>query len=76
MPYGDFLEIEGQPQDIKHWASRLGLGWHRRILQNYLQIFEIIIKKLNLKIKDVTFKNFETVNVDMAAFLDELEAGP
>jgi adenylate cyclase class 2 len=75
MPYGDFLEIEGQPQDIKHWASRLGLDWHRRILLNYFEIFEIIRKKLNLKIRDLTFKNFETVNVDMVAFLDKLEAG-
>jgi len=75
MPYGDFLEIEGQPQDIKYCASRLGLDWHKRILRNYLEIFEIIIKNLNLKIKDLTFKNFENVNVDMAAFLDKLEVG-
>jgi adenylate cyclase class 2 len=75
MPYGDFLEIEGQSQDIKYWTSRLGLDWHRRILLNYLEIFEIIRKKLNLKIKDLTFKNFENVNVDMVAFLDKLEAG-
>lgn len=75
MPYGDFLEIEGQSQDIKYWTSRLGLDWHRRILLNYLEIFEIIRKKLNLKIKDLTFKNFENVNVDMVAFLGKLEAG-
>ncbi len=75
MPYGDFLEIEGRPQDIKHWASRLGLDWHRRIVLNYLKIFEIIIKKFNLKIRDLTFKNFQNVNVDMAALLDQLEVG-
>lgn len=75
MPYGDFLEIEGQPQDIKYWASRLGLNWRRRILLNYFEIFEIISKKLNLKFKDLTFENFENVNVDMPAFLDKLEAG-
>jgi adenylate cyclase class 2 len=75
MPYGNFLEIEGLPQDIKTCASRLGLGWHKRILLNYLEIFEIIRKRLNLKIKDLTFKNFENVRVDMAAFLDQLEAG-
>ena len=76
MPYGDFLEIEGQPQDIKYCAARLGLDWHRRILLNYLEIFEIIRKKTNLKIKDLTFKNFKNVDVNMAVFLDRLEAGP
>ena len=75
MPYGDFLEIEGQPQDIKSCASRLGLDWRRRILLNYIEIFEIIRKKLNLNIKDLTFKNFENLNMDMTAFLDKLEAG-
>jgi adenylate cyclase class 2 len=75
MPYGNFLEIEGLPQDIKTCASRLGLGWHKRILLNYLEIFEIIRKELNLKIKDLTFKNFANVKVDMAKFLDQLEAG-
>jgi adenylate cyclase class 2 len=75
MPYGDFLEIEGQPQDIKHSASRLGLDWRKRILLNYLELFEIIQKKFNLKIKDLTFENFKNSNVNLAAFLDKLEAG-
>lgn len=75
MPYGDFLEIEGRPQDIKSCASRLGLDWRKRILLNYIEIFEIIKKKLGLQIKDLTFKNFENLNVDMAAFLDQLEVG-
>jgi adenylate cyclase class 2 len=76
MPYGDFLEIEGQPQAIKGCASRLGLDWHKRILLNYLEIFEIIRKKLKLRINDLTFKNFENLNVDMAVFLEKLEVGP
>jgi adenylate cyclase class 2 len=75
MPYGDFLEIEGQPQDIKCCAWRLALDWNRRILMNYLEIFEIIRKKLNLQIKDLIFKDFENVKVEMTAFLDRLEAG-
>jgi len=73
MPYGTFLEIEGQKRDIRSYASRLELDWHKRILLNYLQIFEIIRNKQNLKFKDLTFKNFDTVNVDMNQFLDQLE---
>ncbi|MEE9496699.1 MAG: class IV adenylate cyclase [Desulfobacterales bacterium] len=75
MPYGDFLEIEGQEKDITYYASRFGLNWQKRILFNYLEIFEIIRKNLNLEFKDLTFNNFETVDVDASAFLDRLEAG-
>jgi len=32
-------------------------------------------KKLSLDFKDLTFKNFETVRIDFAAFEDKLEAG-
>lgn len=75
MPYGTFLEIEGSEKDIRAHAASLGLSWHKRILLNYLEIFEIIRQKRRLKFKDLTFKNFENVRVDMASFLDQLAAG-
>ena len=75
MPYGDFLEIEGQEKDIRYYASRFGLNWQKRIIFNYLTIFEIMRKNLNLDFNDLTFNNFETVDVDAGAFLDRLEAG-
>jgi adenylate cyclase class 2 len=34
MPYGNFLEIEGPEKEIRHYASQLGLRWHKRILFN------------------------------------------
>ena len=75
MPYGDFLEIEGQEKDIRHYASKFGLNWQKRIIFNYLAIFEIMRKDLNLDFNDLTFNNFETVDADALAFLDMLEAG-
>ena len=75
MPYGDFLEIEGQEKDIRYYASRFGLNWQKRIIFNYFAIFEIMRKNLNLDFKDITFNNFETVEDDASAFLDRLEAG-
>ena len=75
MPYGTFLEIEGQEKDIKHYASVLQLNWHKRILTNYLEIFELLREKHALQFNDLTFKNFKTVGVDISAILDELEAG-
>ena len=75
MPYGDFLEIEGQEKDIRYYASKLDLNWQKRIIFNYLSIFEIMRKNLNLDFNDLTFNNFETVDADALAFLDMLEAG-
>jgi len=73
MPYGDFLEIEGQKDDIKKLASQIGLKWEKRILLNYLAIFEIIKQKLNLPFYDVTFSNFINIRFDLAEYLDLLE---
>jgi adenylate cyclase class 2 len=75
MPYGTFLEIEGSENDIRAYAARLGLSWHKRILLNYLEIFEIIRQQRSLTFTDLTFKNFESVRIDMAALSGELEAG-
>ena len=75
MPYGTFLEIEGSEEDIRTYAASLGLNWQKRILLNYLEIFQIIRQTLGLNFKDLTFKNFENIRVDMAVFLGRLEAG-
>jgi adenylate cyclase class 2 len=75
MPYGDFLEIEGQQRDIMNFAARLDLAWDQRILFNYLQIFETLRKKLKLNFSDMTFDNFKIVDVDLADYLDLLIAG-
>lgn len=75
MPYGTFLEIEGSEESIRSCAASLRLNWQKRILLNYLEIFEVIRQELRLNFKDLTFKNFENITVDAAAFLGKLEAG-
>ena len=75
MPYGDFLEIEGKKEEIKDLACRLGLKWEKRILCNYLELFEFIKQKLNLPFSDVTFSRFQNIKVDLAAYLHRFEAG-
>ncbi len=64
MPFGVFLEIEGQPKDIVRLAGELGLDWGKRILANYLAIFEKLRHKAGLAFKDVTFANFQARSVD------------
>jgi adenylate cyclase, class 2 len=74
MPYGDFLEIEGEMEDIKKLASQIGLKWKKRILLNYLAIFDIIKQKSNLPFYDVTFSNFINIKFDISGYLNLLEA--
>lgn len=73
MPFGDFLEIEGHEEDIKHYASCLGLQWQDRILFNYLEIFKTLRDDMKLKFKDVTFDNFRHVEVRIADYLNILK---
>jgi len=73
MPYGNFLEIEGQKDDIKRLASQIGLKWEKRILLNYLAIFDVIKQKSNLPFYDVTFSNFINIRFDLAKYIDLLE---
>jgi len=75
MPYGNFLEIEGTKKDIKQYAQDLGLQWGKRILANYLEIFEILRKKLDFKFTDVTFHNFKDIDTQLQNYLHLIEAG-
>ena len=74
MPYGDFLEIEGPEENIKDFASQLGLQWNQRIILNYIEIFDILKENLNLNFNDISFDNFDRVNVDLAIYLNLLTA--
>jgi adenylate cyclase class 2 len=75
MPFGHFLEIEGSKQHIRSLASQLGLRWEKRIIRNYLAIFDIVKRQSGFTFSDVTFDNFENVTVNMSQFLHMIEAG-
>ena len=69
MPYGDFIEIEGEKTKIKDAARRLGLKWENRILLNYLAMFDIIRRDVNLSFNDITFDHFAAASVDIRSYL-------
>jgi adenylate cyclase class 2 len=73
MPYGVFLEIEGLEENIKKAARRLRLPWEKRILSNYLAMFEALRTHYKLPFRDVTFKNFELHSVDIVPLLEKFE---
>lgn len=75
MPYGAFMEIEGEPEAIRQAAALLELEWSQRILRNYLEMFDVIKTKKNLPFTDVTFENFTGIDIDMADYLPIFRAG-
>lgn len=75
MPFGFFLEIEGQPDAIRQTAQELGLDWNQRILANYLAIFDRLKSECALTFNDVTFDHFAGVNLDFGRFAHLFAAG-
>jgi adenylate cyclase class 2 len=64
MPYGNFVEIEGNASDgIQATAEKLGLDWETRVIESYLSIFSRVQMLLNLPGRDLTFGNFAGVSV-------------
>lgn len=64
MPYGLFLEIEGSKENIKTLADKLGLAWKKRILLDYITIFERLKKELSLPFTNITFDNFNHLEIN------------
>ena len=75
MPYGVFLEIEGQKPRIRDIANRLGVKWEERIVFNYLEIFEILQREEGLPFSDITFENFKATHLDITKHVTLLHAG-
>ncbi|QTA82611.1 Putative adenylyl cyclase [Desulfonema limicola] len=75
MPFGNFLEIEGSKDQIIKLADMLGLKWEKRIIKNYLEIFNYLKKELCLPFNDLSFENFKTLEIDMDIFMSSFEAG-
>ncbi len=75
MPYGNFLEIEGERETIKDTARQLGLNWSERIVDNYLSMFERLKTELRLGFHDVTFDNFQQVRVNFGSYKHLFTAG-
>lgn len=68
MPYGNFIEIEGAEPAIETTIIQFGIENETRILQNYLQLFDAVKSNLQLDFHDLTFANFEGIDVPLSAF--------
>ncbi|MBN1931417.1 MAG: class IV adenylate cyclase [Desulfobacterales bacterium] len=75
MPYGNFLEIESNKVDIRELSKQIGFDWEKRIIHNYLSMFDILRKNLNLSFTDLTFSNFKNIKFDFSDYLPLFEVG-
>lgn len=67
LPYGDFVEIEGQTlEQIRSAADRLKINWNAAIEQSYTGLFEYARKSLQLSFRDLSFENFLDIKVKAA----------
>jgi adenylate cyclase class 2 len=59
LPYGDFVEIEGQEVNaIRGTAERIGLNWNAAIPSSYGALFERVAKSRKLDTGKLTFEAF------------------
>jgi adenylate cyclase, class 2 len=65
LPYGNFLEIEGETSEqIQAAASKLNLNWKTAIETSYTALFENVRKELQLSFQDISFENFKGIKVE------------
>lgn len=63
LPYGWFLELEGQQANIRSLAGQLGLKIEDGLALSYAEIFFNVRLALGLDITDLTFEAFEGIHV-------------
>jgi adenylate cyclase class 2 len=65
LPYGNFVEIEGEAEEtIRALSERLDLNWEATIERSYSALFEHVQKSLILSFRDLSFDNFGGLEVD------------
>lgn len=69
LPYGNFIEIEGNADDIEYVLKALGLDNAERRQDSYAKLFDYVKHHLGLEFNDLTFENFEDIDVPESAFI-------
>jgi adenylate cyclase class 2 len=64
LPYGQFIEIEGEnPEAIRKTADLLGIHWEAMVRAGYHALFERVTEKYNLEPSQLSFTTLENVNI-------------
>jgi len=65
LPYGNFVEIEGETEEtIRSLSEKLHLNWDAAIERSYSALFEVVHKSMNLSFRELSFDNFANLKVD------------
>ncbi|MFN8452924.1 MAG: class IV adenylate cyclase [Anaerolineae bacterium] len=70
MPYGNFVEIEGDEAAIRRCVEALRLHDARRMAASYTVLFKFVKRNLGLDFADLTFENFKGIAVPESAFAE------
>jgi adenylate cyclase class 2 len=68
MPFGNFVEIEGDEDAIEQALEQLQLHDATRFGEGYILLFENVKRNLGLQMQDLVFENFKGIDVPQSAF--------
>jgi adenylate cyclase, class 2 len=67
LPYGTFLEIEGETvEQIQGISAKLHLNWDAAIPSSYTALFESLRRRMGFSFQDLSFENFADLRVTSA----------
>ncbi|TWI71773.1 adenylate cyclase class 2 [Desulfobotulus alkaliphilus] len=69
LPFGYFVELEGEKAAIREVADILGLQWDQRITLSYRSLFERLAQHHGYGFSDMTFAAFASADADIHAIL-------
>lgn len=76
LPFGNFVELEGEERAIRVATESLGLAWEERILINYLGLWQLLRQQHDLPFADLTFEDLADLDVSAAALLESGAVDP
>ena len=71
LPYGNFIEIEGELETLRPIAEELQLDWDKAIPASYHALFERLCKTRGHTFRDLTFENFKGIEVSLIDMMIE-----
>jgi adenylate cyclase class 2 len=69
LPFGNFVEVEGESEAIEEVLHELNLENAERRPDSYSKLFDYVKHHLELNFRDLSFENFQDLDVPESAFI-------